>query len=259
MLDYALYYARRGWQVFALAPGQKIPRKGTRGVLDATTDEDVIANWWRAVPDANIGIACGAASDLLVIDIDPRHDGDKSFEALKAIHGDVPPTVAVATGGGGDQLYFRHVDGLSSGAGRLGKGIDHRGTGGYVVAPPSLHPSGNTYQFYEDATPDIVAPADCPQWIIEGLRKETARRQAGPPDYYRDLFAKGAKEGERNDALVKMAGHLIRKRLDPFLVLDILTLWNDHRLEPPGDRDKLVGIVDRIAGRELERITKRRG
>ena len=254
-LDIALAYAARGWSVFALAPGQKVPRKGTKGVKDATRDEETIRRMWAETPNANIGIACGVASDLLVIDIDPRHDGHNSLKKLQGER-DIPATVYVKTGGGGYQFYFKHVPDLQNGAGLLGEGIDHRTDNGYVVAPPSMHPSGNRYEFMEGY--ENLEPVDAPDWIVDGLRKKQKRQVVVSGEYYRDLFARGAKEGERNDAIVKMAGHLIRRRLDPYLVLDILGLWNDHRLQPPGDKDKLMGIVDRVAGLELERITKKR-
>lgn len=252
--DAALSYAARGWRVFALAAGQKVPRKGTRGVLEATVHRALIDAWWEDMPLANVGIACGEASGLFVLDVDPRHGGDRSLAELVVKHGPLPHTITVATGGGGYQYYFQHCPGLRSGAGKLGEGLDHRTDGGYVVAPPSLHPSGEYYSFMvEDAD---LAPV--PQWIAEALKRPTQQRSAAAPEYYRDLFKRGARDGERNDALVRMAGHLIRKRIDPHMVLDILGLWNEHRLIPPGDPEKLVGIVDRVAGRELERITKRR-
>ena len=261
LLDAALNYAARGWQVFALTPRQKIPRKNTRGFLDATTDEKTICEMWAQEPNANIGIATGERSNLFVIDIDPRHGGSDTFLELQKENGPIPQTIIVGTGGGGFQFYFQHVPGLASGAGRIGQGIDHRGEGGYVVAPPSIHPSGDSYIFHSDYSPSDINAAELPQWVINLI---TTPSIAGtfktvPADFYRELFAKGAKAGERNDALIRMAGHLIRKRLDPFLVLDILRLWNDHRFIPPGDHDKLEAIVDRVAARELVRVSKIRG
>lgn len=254
-LEAALRYATRGWSVFPLAPGQKVPRKGTTGVKEATQDLDQIKTWWKITPKANIGIACGKTSNLFVIDIDPRHGGDKTWTELVGER-EMIPTVTVATGGGGTQYYFQHIEGLKNGAGALGTGIDHRTDNGYVVAPPSLHPSGKHYEFVENC--EYIDPSIAPDWIADDLRTKSSHEAIVAPDFYRDLFAVGAAEGKRNQALVTMAGHLIRKRLDPYLVLDILTLWNDHRLTPPGDKDKLLGIVDRVAGLEMERIMKKR-
>lgn len=259
-LEPALRYAAQGWAVFPLAPGQKVPRKDTKGILEATRDDNRIKQWWRENPRYNIGIACGDPSGLFVVDIDPRHNGDKTFARLQEQHGNVPPTIIVQTGGGGTQLYFEYAAGLRSGASTLGEGVDHRGAGGYVVAPPSLHPSGDRYQFFDGYSPHDVQPAPVPEWIRNLLeRPEGVRPQAIEPEFYRDLFARGVKAGGQNDALVKMAGHLIRKKLDPFLVMDILSLWQAHRFDPPGDPKKLEGIVDRVAGKEMERINRGRG
>lgn len=257
-LEAALGYVRRGWRVFPLSPGQKVPRAGSKGVLDASADEGQVVSWWERDPEANIGIACGMGSNLFVVDVDPRHGGDRTIAELQERNGRLPSTVLVRTGGGGIQVYFSCLPGLRSGAGRLGEGVDHRGEGGYVVAPPSLHPSGDRYEFYEGFAPEDIELVAPPDWIVAGLRKEEQGQHIPlKPDYFRDLFKRGAKEGERNDALVKMAGHLLRKKLDPLLVLYILRLWNDHCFDPPGDPEKLEGIVDRVAGRELERISKR--
>lgn len=262
-IDAALDYASSGLAVFPLSPGQKVPRKDTKGLLEATTDLDQIIAWWRENPKYNIGIACGPISKLFVVDIDPRHNGDKTFARLQEENEPVGPTVIVETGGGGTQLYFKYAEGLKSGAGEhgLGEGVDHRGAGGYVVAPPSLHPSGKHYGFVEGFGLHEKELAEVPEWIKEALIKPqnaSTRPDAIEPEFYRDLFKRGAKAGSQNEALVRMAGHLIRKRLDPFLVLDILNLWQAHRFNPPGDPSKLEGIVDRVAGKEYERIAKAR-
>jgi len=159
-LEYALLYAGFGWRVFpvhsmhggvcscgndsCLSPG-KHPRT-KRGFKDASADERQIRSWWTRWPGANVAVATGQDSDLIVIDVDPRHGGDDTWETLKH-ELDVPATWEVRTGGGGVHAYFQFPDGehISIGAGVLGPGIDHRGNGGYVVAPPSNHASGNAY------------------------------------------------------------------------------------------------------------------
>jgi hypothetical protein len=82
MLAAALAYASRGWPVFPVASGGKVPAiKGGRGCNDATTDPATIREWWQRLPGANIGLACGPA-DLVVVDVDPRHAGDQSLATL---------------------------------------------------------------------------------------------------------------------------------------------------------------------------------
>lgn len=158
--DAALALTRRAFAVFPLRG--KVPwiaeRDGGRGYRDATRDERVIRNWWGRWPSANIGIATGATSDLFVLDIDPAKGG--AVERLPPL----PLTKRVRTGSGGWHFYFRHVDGLRCTASQVGPGIDTRGDGGYVVAPPSLHPdTGRRYEWaHSDA--GIALP---PAWLVE--------------------------------------------------------------------------------------------
>ena len=93
--------AKRGIPVFPVRPKRKEPAT-QNGVLDATVDLERIEAWWEAMPEANIGIATGRASNLLVLDVDRRdgRDGDAALAALEARHGALPPTVTVATGCG---------------------------------------------------------------------------------------------------------------------------------------------------------------
>lgn len=135
----ALWYAQQGLKVFPLSPGTKIPFKGTGGCLDATNDPDMVRKWWfEGNPDANIGIATGHLVD--VIDIDgplgqrSRADHWDMLDKLNVIGKVSTPRP------GGMHLYVP-ATGKGNKAGLL-PGIDYRGAGGYVVAPPSTNPQG---------------------------------------------------------------------------------------------------------------------
>jgi hypothetical protein len=134
----ALYYAQQGLRVFPLQPRSKIPHKGTRGCLEASSDPQQIEAWWRRWPDSNVGIATGHLVD--VIDIDGPV-GVKSW----AIMNGLPPILGTVSTPrhGGNHLYIAAL-GLSNKAG-LAPGIDIRGAGGYVVAPPSVNADGVRY------------------------------------------------------------------------------------------------------------------
>lgn len=158
----ALYYARRGWPVFPIyEPNEQggcscgnsecsSPAKHPRtkhGVLDATTNEARIQSWWAQWPEANIGLAAGIASGFVVLDIDPERGGEKSFEELQAKYGKIPETLQCSTGGGGRHLYFLNPDKPLGNRVDVAPGLDFRGEGGYVVAPPSVHISGRIYKW----------------------------------------------------------------------------------------------------------------
>jgi len=154
VLEHALRYARRGWRVFPIWPirngrcacgtacgrdGGKHPigRLAPHGVHDATTAEATITRWWTDTPDANIGIATGAVSGLVVLDVDGE-DGEASLAALEREHGPLPATPTVLTGKG-RHLYFTYPGVPVPNRVRVAPGLDVRGDGGYVVAPPSTH------------------------------------------------------------------------------------------------------------------------
>jgi Bifunctional DNA primase/polymerase, N-terminal len=165
--------AADGYAVFPLAVRGKVPMiakaDGGRGCHDATRHADQVAAWWQRWPDANIGVATGLAHGLYVVDV----DGPAAARAWATLAAEQPqelPTSIVATGRGW-HLWYRltgPVD-LPSTAGRIAPGIDTRGRGGYVIAPPSIHPSGTPYRWARQAP-----LADLPEWA-RGL-------VAPPPD-----------------------------------------------------------------------------
>jgi DNA-binding MarR family transcriptional regulator len=133
----------------------------------ATADEAIIARWWQMWPDANIGIATGAASNLLVIDL----DGDRGVEQLLAWereHGDLRAP-RVLTGSKGYHLYFAHAPGLRN-AVKVLPGVDVRTDGGYVVGAGSIHQTGNSYELEVDGE-----PPQPPDWLFAALGASGAR------------------------------------------------------------------------------------
>jgi len=144
-LEYARAYAARGWSVFPLAPGTKRPAIPVAEFLSGerrASDHDC-ESWWsdgRNEP-FGIGIVCGSPSGgLLVIDVDPRNGGSLDIDAEGLL--DAP---RVVTGGGGLHVYTLA---MAIPKGRTSRpGIDRQSEGSYVVAPPSLHPSGAAYEW----------------------------------------------------------------------------------------------------------------
>lgn len=179
-LDHALAYARRGWRVVPVPAGRKVPTI-TAWQREGTTDEARIRHWWTQAPDHGIGIVCGAASGLWVLDVDVADGkaGDETLAELVDAYGALPDTYTVVTGSGGLHIYFAW-DGTpirNSASGKLGLGLDVRGEGGFVVAPPSLHASGNRYEV-EHSAPDHLATA--PAWLVGMLTVDEERPERAP-------------------------------------------------------------------------------
>ena len=185
LLDSALWYAEKlGWPVLPLhsivdghcacgkadcaSPGKHPHTK--HGLKDSSTDPEVIHRWWSDWPDANVGIRTGVASGLVVLDIDPRNGGDQSLDVILHEQGDLPPTVEALTGGGGRHIIFAHPgDGAKITRSSVGLGIDVKSDGGYIVAPPSVHISGEQYRWRQDHGPHETQPAALPNWLREML------------------------------------------------------------------------------------------
>ena len=213
-IDGAMPLIARGWSVFPLSPGSKLPaisaRKGGKGVLDATRDEEQVKEWARRWPSANVGLACGRASGFTVIDIDPKSGGMDSVRAFKETKRLLPATITVRTPSGGWHLYYQYEPLLLNSKGKLGPGIDVRTSGGYVVAPPSRLDNGKVYSWHtppEDG--DGGAVPRMPRWAFEKLKPKedaifssgVAIKNAGKALDGLQSFVCRAAPGERNSAL----------------------------------------------------------
>jgi Bifunctional DNA primase/polymerase, N-terminal len=176
----ALTYAARGWPVFpcyglrgghCTCGGRSDCKPGKHpltphGFKDATMDRKQIERWWIDHPDANVAIATGAVSGLIVVDLDPRHGGKLTLADLEAQHGKLPETAVSFTGGGGTHYLFRYFgEPIRSRAGVLGPGLDLQSDGRYIIAPPSRHVSGREYEWEVSSHPEQVPIAALPAWI----------------------------------------------------------------------------------------------
>lgn len=189
------------------SPG-KHPRT-EHGFQDASSDPVQVAEWWSRWPNANIGMPTGIQTGVLVVDVDPRHGGRESLQALMDAHGGFPLTPEVRTGSGGSHYYFKAPYPCpGNSANLLGKGIDTRGEGGYVAMPPSRHVSGGIYQW---VTQDTRAPVE-PPWMAETLARTNGHGGPGadgvPPRIDVATVLAGVPEGQRDDQLFRVASKL---------------------------------------------------
>jgi hypothetical protein len=241
-VETAQRYLDRGWCVLPLRARDKRPLILWEPLQSARPSAEQVADWFSRWPDANIGIVTGEISNLIVLDIDPKHGGDASLERLEHRFGPLPATIEATTGGGGRHLYFAHPGGLIRNRTGLAQGIDLRGDGGYIVAPPSIHPSGLPYAWASGRSPDDIMLAALPRWILlpSGPR---ARRTLSD---WRQLVREGVPEGQRNSSIASLAGHLLWHQVDPQVVLELLLAWNRMRCRPPLDDAEVAQVVSNI-------------
>lgn len=207
---------------------------------------DEINHWLNEYSNSGIGIITGKNSGIVVLDIDPRHDGHLSINGRK-----IPPTISVQTGGGGTHYYFQYpndLDEIKSSVNIL-PGVDIRADGGMAYAPPSIHPSGEKYKFYEKMDPEAIEIAKMPKWLLE-LIKEKQNNINYSSKINANEWSKDIKDGNRNNTLTKLAGKLIGQGIEKSVVLKTLLSQNNNKCKPPLDKKEVISIVDSIYSRE---------
>ncbi len=239
----AARYLARGWSVLPLRRGDKRPLIAWETLQQTRADPATLTRWFARWPDANIGIVTGEISNLIVLDVDPKHGGDDSLAELERRFEKLPDSVEAHTGGGGRHLYFTHPGGFVPNRAGLAQGIDRRGDGGYVVAPPSLHPSGQLYVWARGRSPEDMALAALPRWLLFAGRGFRKRRSL---EDWRLLVREGVNEGERNSTIASLTGHLLWHGVDPQVALELLLAWNRVRCRPPLDDDEVARVVASI-------------
>lgn len=194
--------------------------------------------------DANIAIVTGLVSGLVVLDLDPRHGANASVEQMEREHGALAKTVEARTGGGGRHLYFAHPGRITRNRVAVAPGVDLRGDGGYVVAPPSVHATGDPYRW--ECSPDVCRLAPVPEWVLRASADDRPPR-GHPPSNWRRLLREGVEEGERNNTLASLAGHLLWHGVDPEVTAELLLSWNRTRCRPPLAPEEVLRTVASIA------------
>jgi hypothetical protein len=228
-----------------------------QGLRNASVNDNVVERWFRDRP-WNLAIVTGKTSGVFALDVDPRHGGDNSLAALENKHGPLPTTWRFLTGGGGEHILFRHPGGLlPNSAGKIGVGIDVRGEAGYIVAPPSRHTSGRSYSVSVDHHPDDVPLADPPGWLIEAVKPDVVVGASNTQEW-RSRIGSAIPEGQRNDTLARISGHLLGHGIDRHVCLDIIVALNATHCTPPLPEEEILNIVASITNRELAKRATRR-
>jgi len=241
----AILYAAGGWSVIPVEARGKRPLIAWLEFQQRIASESEIASWFRKWPDANVGIVTGYISQIVVVDVDPQHGGAQSLEELEQSQGALPCTLEVHTGGGGRHLYFSYPPVRLHNRVGIRPGIDLRSDGGYVVAPPSVHPSGGQYRWLPGQSPQEMSPEPLPAWFLEATR---ASSQPGHSlKHWRRIVREGVAQGQRNSVLASLTGHLLWHGVDPEVALDLMLAWNQARCQPPLSDDEVARVVQSIA------------
>jgi hypothetical protein len=253
----ALALASKGMCVFPCNERSKEPAL-SGGFKRATTDPNVIRGWWRAC-NFNIGLATGPDSGVWVLDVDGE-EGEATLRALETQHGALPSTVEVITGKG-RHLYFRWLSATKIRNSQLRDdvpGLDWRGHGGYVLAPPSVHPSGRVYAWSVDSTDEFQ---DTPYWLTNLINKKRGAADAAmraTPTEWETFLAQRIDGSRRGHAIARLTGYLLRRFVDPAITLALVREHNALRCEPPLADEEVVHIVTSIGHREVERRERSR-
>ena len=262
----ALACAGRGWPIHELwplsagtctcklgpactSPGKHPLRRGwpTKG----TTDRQLIIE--MLLEHESYGVQTGHRAGMVVLDVDPRHNGDETLYDLQRTHGRLPDTVSVITGGGGTHHIFS-INGrrLRSSAGKLGPGLDVRADGGQIVGPGSLHASGQRYVWEMSSHPDDVQVAPLPEsWYLLAagkLTSTTTKRRSEKADHdLSPLFEilDGVPEGRRHISIMVLCCSLLARGAPRSVIRD-LALHSARNCQPPLPPDEAIGIADDI-------------
>lgn len=256
MLGEALSYLRRGLSVIPVSSTSKMALVRWAEYQTRTPSEEEVREWFESNPDASIGIVTGAISGLVVLDIDHR-SGDVDGK-LREILSESPTGLIARTGSGGYHLYYRHDFSTPVGnvVGRR-TGVDCRGEGGMVLAPPSHHASGNDYAWHREGWDDIgTFSTDLYDRLMLDNRQTSSLSPAGPDGWITDVL-RGVGSGGRNDSCAKLAGYYYKKKMPKDVAVEMLLHWNERNSPPLSESEvrKTVDSVYRTALRREESIT----
>jgi len=242
MIEMVHSYVNKGWAVFPCK--NKIPLTA-HGYKDASRDLETVNRMFAEHPNANVAIATGKVSGIFVVDIDVKNDagGDDSLRELEQDHGELPHTVEAITWSGGRHIFFKYPErGIGCKTG-VRPGIDIRGDGGYVIAPPSVI-DGKAYAWEVSHLPDETMIADAPEWLLELLEDKQ------PSVDLSDKEAKITKN--RNDALMHMGVKLRKMGFDHQKIEDSLQAINTARCSPPLPKKEVSNIAKSVARYQID-------
>jgi hypothetical protein len=239
ILERAYKYRQQGFSVFPIIPETKRPAVDevmpyrTRYATDEELDK------WFKDGKKNIGIVTGELSNLTVVDFDVKYGG---LETLKKLN--PPMTLVVKTGGGGYHYYYNYFPKcICSNDGTTG--LDIKTEGGYIVAPGSIHETGNYYEEVTEFDRDIMI--DFPENTVPYSSKNSTSKNT--PDKWKDILEVGVTEGNRNNSCAKVAGFLLSRieRKNWRTAWIIYEMWCENKIKPKLSKDEYTKTFLSIA------------
>lgn len=256
-LKAALGYEERGFSVVPIREREKFPIVNWRQWQKTRATPTQIRMWWKQFPTAGVGIITGEISNLVVIDIDPGKGGTDDG---------MPPTgMRVTTGSGGTHLYYPLPEG-GCGTWVGTKGVDVRGEGGLVVAPPTIHKCGEAYVWDPDEEPGSIETITIKQLVPSTEKAEALANGAAnglaldSKTWLNDGIQNGVGEGKRNQEIAKRAGYYAGPCRMPYdHVLEMCRLTNTQFKPPLEDKEveRTVRSICEAEGRTRQEEEKK--
>jgi hypothetical protein len=247
----ALKLAEKGMRVFPIIERSKEPAIHNN-LERATTDHNKISGWWSK-RHFNIGIATGEGSGIWVLDVD-GDEGEAELRKLEAEYGALPVTVEAITGKG-RHLYFRWPTGWNiRNRQAVVPGIDVRGNGGYVLAPPSIHSSSRVYAWSVDSGDSFE---DAPEWALDLVVRGGGNHQPRSTEAWLSFLDAVVEGSRRGSAIASLYGLMLRHHHDPAIALGVARMFNECRCDQPLDNSEVQKIAEDINAREAEQIGSR--
>lgn len=245
----AVWYCENGFGIIPIRARSKVPAT-MHGLNDWFDDPEGARELWTAHPDLNIAIVCGAPSHgLLVLDFDideeSGKDGTATLGDWEDTYGELPPTCVAVTGSGGMHYLYRTDRNNIHPSANAELGVDVRCDGGYIVAPPSVHPNGRTYQWTDGDAPweREIATATGPVYdFLDHVQRNGGRDETKKENGKFKLPDKVPK-GERDKTLFRYAAHLRAIGRSDAEILNAVMGANFMRCDPPLDSKDVQRIV----------------
>ena len=238
MLEEAVKYFQKGFSVIPVEKNTKKPIEDWKKFQEQSADENQIREWWAKYPEANIGIITGVVSGIVVVDVEAGGDTTS-----------LPPTVMSKTGGGGYHFFYKHPGNKVKNLVRVKDKTDIRGDGGLAVAPPSIHSSGNTYEWI--ISPDDAEFEELPAWVLEKCTEKPGQKTD-----WANFLNKESLTGSRNNNAIKLAGKLVYHLPPELWELSgwpTLREWNIANCKPPLEENELRSVFYSASKLEMAR------